>query len=52
MKVLKIILSCLLLAACLPGQCVKDCYVVGSSDVVLKYKCDMDPYHPDCPVRR
>lgn len=52
MKVLKIVLSCLLLAGCVPGDCFKNCYWYGTTNIPLKHKCDMDPYHPDCPVNR
>lgn len=52
MKTIKILATCLLLAGCVPGDCTKDCYILRNIDLELSYKCEIDPYRYDCPVRR
>ncbi len=52
MKIIRVLATCLLLAGCVPGDCTQKCYILGRKDPELLYKCEMDPYRPDCPVRR
>ena len=51
MKILATLVSFLVIAGCVPGDCVKDCYLVEWRNQDREHKCDMDPYLHDCPVK-
>jgi hypothetical protein len=52
MKTCALLLSLLMIAGCVPGDCVKDCYLINLQDMDLQHKCDMDPNRHDCPKVR